>query len=209
MKLDIDCEPILIYPSGVNKSVGHAEFKQTEFDVRITQVNMTNFTVMLLRGNVTEQYLYTNYIGNFKSSTYVINTALMFLLEWLNEEFFTSMTFDLAFYTLGLFKWNQTFLGYNDGYMSFGFTLDFRNSTLFEDKKPLKSEQQTLEARPEWIEAEAQRQQLLSPARDTHTKENKAFLGRPGKRWIEAEGITYYIDEEEDFFSDEAFMNIE
>ena len=56
---------------------------------------MTNFTMMLLRANVTEQYLHTNYIGSYKTSTYVINTALMFLVDFLNEEFIMPLVIDL------------------------------------------------------------------------------------------------------------------
>jgi hypothetical protein len=87
---------------------------------------------MLLRGNVSEQYLNTNYIGSFRSSTYIINTALYYLLDFLNEEYFSMMTVDLQNHTLGLFTWNSSFLGYNNGYLSLGATLDFRNSTLFD-----------------------------------------------------------------------------
>ena len=35
MKMDLETECIVIYPTGVNKSVGYAEYKQTEFDTRI------------------------------------------------------------------------------------------------------------------------------------------------------------------------------
>lgn len=44
------------------------------------------------------------------------------------------MTVDLQNHTLGLFKWNSSYLGYNNGYLSLGATLDFRNSTLFDEK---------------------------------------------------------------------------
>jgi hypothetical protein len=60
MKMDLETECIVIYPKGVDRpkgeniSAGHAEYRQTEFDIRIIQVNMTNFTVVLLRGNVTD-----------------------------------------------------------------------------------------------------------------------------------------------------------
>ncbi len=65
MKMDLETECVVIYPKGVypkgvdrpkgeNISAGHAEYRQTEFDIRIIQVNMTNFTVALLRGNVTD-----------------------------------------------------------------------------------------------------------------------------------------------------------
>ena len=56
---------------------------------------MTNFTMMLLRANVSEQYLHTNYIGSYKTSTYVINTALMFLVDFLNDEFIMPLVIDL------------------------------------------------------------------------------------------------------------------
>jgi hypothetical protein len=94
---------------------------------------MTNFTMMLLRGNVTEQFLHTNYIGSYKTSTYVINTALKFLVDFLNEEFIMPMVIDLQKITAGLFRWNQTYLGYHEGYLDLGFTLDFSNSTFLED----------------------------------------------------------------------------
>lgn len=58
----------------------------------------------------------------------------MFLLDWLNEEFQPMMTFDLKDYTFGLFKYNSTYLGYNDGFLSLGMTLDFTNSSIFEEK---------------------------------------------------------------------------
>ena len=85
LKANVEAECILKYPSGVNQSVGFADFLQTEVDTRFSQVNMTNFTMKLLRANVTEQYLHTNYIGSYKTSTYVINTALMFLIDFLND----------------------------------------------------------------------------------------------------------------------------
>jgi hypothetical protein len=44
------------------------------------------------------------------------------------------MTFDLKNYTFGIFKYNSTYLGFNDGYLSFGMTLDFTNSSIFEEK---------------------------------------------------------------------------
>jgi len=37
LKLDLDIEPKLIYPSGVNKTIGYAEFKRTELNISITQ----------------------------------------------------------------------------------------------------------------------------------------------------------------------------
>ena len=95
LKANVEAECILKYPSGVNKSVGFADFMQTEADIRFSQVNMTNFTMMLLRANVTEQYLHTNYIGSYKTSTYVINTALMFLVDFLNDEFIMPLVIDL------------------------------------------------------------------------------------------------------------------
>jgi hypothetical protein len=54
MKLDVDIECIVVYPDGVNKSAGYAELKETRFSTNITQRNMTNFTVSLRSGNVTE-----------------------------------------------------------------------------------------------------------------------------------------------------------
>ena len=93
-----------------------------------------------------------------------------------------------------MFKWNQSHLGYNDGYLSFGFTLDFRNSSLFDEKKPPKGLQQSLEWRPDWVEAEAMAQRYG----EEKLASNRAFLGGTGVRWIEADGVRYYLEEEEE-----------
>jgi hypothetical protein len=37
MKLDIDCEGKIVYPNGINKTIGHAEWREVNFDVNITQ----------------------------------------------------------------------------------------------------------------------------------------------------------------------------
>ena len=68
--------------------------------------------------------------GKFQSSAWVINTAIRFLLDFLNEEFMTDLKFDLQNYTYGIFKFNDTHLGYNDGYLSLGFSADFTNTTV-------------------------------------------------------------------------------
>jgi hypothetical protein len=65
-----------------------------------------------------------------------MNTALYYLLDFLNEEFQPMMTVDFKNYTFGLFTYNSTYLGYNQGFLSLGLTLDFTNSTLFKDKNP-------------------------------------------------------------------------
>lgn len=46
-------------------------------------------------GNVTTQYINTNYIGRFKSSPWVVNTALRFILEFLNLEIFDKLAVDI------------------------------------------------------------------------------------------------------------------
>jgi hypothetical protein len=78
----------------------------------------------------------------------------MFLLEWINEEFFTYLTHDLKDYTFGLFKWNSSYLGYNNGYLSVGMTLDFRNSSIFDivQQATPKLTGYNLEEHPEWPE---------------------------------------------------------
>ena len=43
LKGNVEAECILKYPSGVNKSVGYVEFRQTEVDARFKQFNMTKF----------------------------------------------------------------------------------------------------------------------------------------------------------------------
>jgi len=60
---------------------------------------------------------------------------LSFLLPWVNEDFFTSLTYDLKDFTFGLFKWESSYLGYGNGYLALGLSIDFRNSTIFDDVK--------------------------------------------------------------------------
>lgn len=67
---------------------------------------MTKFTMMLLRGRVTEQYLHTSYIGSYKTSTFAINTALKYILDYLNKEFIIPLVIDLQSITAGYFGWN-------------------------------------------------------------------------------------------------------
>jgi len=52
------------------------------------------------------------------------------LLDFLNEDFLAEMKFDLQKYTLGIFRFNETYLGFEDGYLSFGFSADFSNTTV-------------------------------------------------------------------------------
>jgi hypothetical protein len=90
-----------------------------------------------------------------------MNTALMFLLDWLNEEFQPMMTFDLKDYTFGLFRYSSSYLGYNDGFLSLGMTLDFTNSSLFDDdpKKSVRLYDQMYLPRDEALSL-AQREEL-------------------------------------------------
>lgn len=85
----------------------------------------------LLRGNVSEQWVRPTYTEHFRSSTYIINTALVFLLDFLNEELFNMMSFDIQELAGSLFRFNQTYLGYHDGYIALGATVDWRNTTIF------------------------------------------------------------------------------
>lgn len=87
LKLDIDCEAILLYPNGVNKSVGKVEWTQVILKINIIQTNGTIFSVLLFSANVTTQYVNANYMGRFKSNPWMINTALTFLFDFLNEDF--------------------------------------------------------------------------------------------------------------------------
>jgi hypothetical protein len=57
----------------------------------------------------------------------------MFLLDWINEEFFTLMTYELNDFTFGMFKFNSTVFNYNNGYLSLGFTIDWKNSSFFKN----------------------------------------------------------------------------
>jgi hypothetical protein len=69
-------------------------------------------------------------MDRFESSPFLINTAIRFLLDFLNEDFLAEMKFDLQNYTLGIFHFNETHLGFENGYLSFGFTADFSNTTV-------------------------------------------------------------------------------
>ena len=37
---------------------------------------------------------------------------------------------DISSYTFGIFNYNNTHIGYNDGYLSLGISIDFANNTL-------------------------------------------------------------------------------
>jgi hypothetical protein len=71
----------------------------------------------------------TNYIGRFKSSPWVINTALRFILEFLNKEIFDKLAVDIREQTFDIFNYDNTFIGYHDGYLSLGISIDFVNTT--------------------------------------------------------------------------------
>ena len=71
----------------------------------------------------------TNYIGRFKSSPWVINTALKFILEFLNKEIFDKLAVDIREQTFDIFNYDNTFIGYHDGYLSLGISIDFVNTT--------------------------------------------------------------------------------
>jgi hypothetical protein len=62
---------------------------------------------------------------------------LRFLLGWLNEEFLETLIVDLQDYTFGIFKFNDTHLGFNDGYLSFGFSADFNNTNILKSASPV------------------------------------------------------------------------
>lgn len=81
-------------------------------------------------GNITKQFVDTIYIGRFQSSPWVINTALKFILDFVNESLLSTVKIDLNDYTKELFKLNDTNLGYHDGYLSFGWSIDLSNSTI-------------------------------------------------------------------------------
>ena len=146
---------------------------------------------------MTEQFLHTNYIGSYKSSTYAINTALMFLKDYLNKEFIMPMIFDLQKLTAGYFGWNQTNLGYNEGYLSLGFTLDFQNSTFFDEPKPPKKITLTEEHSPAFAYEE-----LITDAREKlhHERsdgDSKGFLKAASERWLEAGGVRYWVEDDD------------
>ncbi len=157
MKIDLDLEAIMLYKEGVNKSAGYVEFQGTKLITRVIQRNDTNFTVEFQSGNVTQQWLNTDksYVGRYRQSTYAINTALFFLLNWMNEFFFDMLTYDLQNYTYGVFRFNHTNLDYNDGYLGFGFSADFRNTTILKNKPVLMQKiSQFFEASTAWAEPE-------------------------------------------------------
>jgi len=76
----------------------------------------------------------------FKSTTFVINLALKFLFEALMKDpsVIDVLTFDLNDFTLDLFKsWDSAYLGYNDGYLSLGLSVDFYKQFLQEARKKI------------------------------------------------------------------------
>ena len=50
-------------------------------------------------------------------------------MEFLNLEIFDKLAVDISNYTFGVFNYNNTHIGYNDGYLSLGISIDFANTT--------------------------------------------------------------------------------
>ena len=48
----------------------------------------------------------------------------------MNDSLLSTVKIDLNDYTKELFKLNDTNLGYHDGYLSFGWSIDLSNSTI-------------------------------------------------------------------------------
>ena len=53
LKADVECEGKLIYPGGVVKNVGYAEWNEAIVKINITQAKGTIFKIMMQSGNVT------------------------------------------------------------------------------------------------------------------------------------------------------------
>ncbi len=51
-------------------------------------------------------------------------------MQFLNQEIFEKVAVDISSYTFGIFNYNNTHIGYNDGYLSLGISIDFANNTL-------------------------------------------------------------------------------
>jgi hypothetical protein len=51
----------------------------------------------------------------------------------MNKRFFDMLTYDLQNFTMGVFKFSNTILDYNDGYLAFGFSADFSNTTILKN----------------------------------------------------------------------------
>jgi hypothetical protein len=133
----------------------------------------------------------------------------MFLKDFLNKEFIEPMIFDLQKITAGYFGWNQTYLVYNEGYLSLGFTLDFTNSTFFNDPKPPKktTHHSLMEEHSTAIAYEID--DLPAGEGDRSYREgSEGFLKAARERWFEAGGVRFLVnDKDEDIGS--AFLNIE
>ena len=125
----IDAEVTLRYPSGVNTSVGLAEFHGTAVSAYFNQTNQTILSAWLHSCNASEMWLNSSYMARYRSSPYAINQATRILADYFNRNYFSHWLFDLRNYTLGLFEIADPHIGYNPGYMSLGLTLDFLNST--------------------------------------------------------------------------------
>ena len=128
--LDVQCEGRLVYPGGLNKIVGYAQWDNATVKVNISQ-DGTIFKFVMQSGNTSTQYIHTNYIGSFQSSTWIINTALKIILDGLNKEIFDKLAIDIQKeLSLGIFNFNNTHIGYNDGFVSLGISIDFTGNVL-------------------------------------------------------------------------------
>lgn len=68
-------------------------------------------------------------MDEFEGSPWVVNTALRFIFGFVNDAILGNMTADLQNFTQGVFSFKDTVLGYDDGYIVFGFSIIIPNLT--------------------------------------------------------------------------------
>ena len=93
------------------------------------QQNGTIFGAQLLSGNVSRAHINTTYLERTESSPWVVNTALRFIIGFVNDAILGDLKVDLQNLTQGVFRFNDTMLTHNDGYIMFGFSAIIPNLT--------------------------------------------------------------------------------
>lgn len=152
-KMYIEGEVVLKYPDGKKWSAGKVEFQNTNFSTYINQTNQTVLSFWLHSVNVTEMWLNTNYMGRYRSSPFVINTAMGILTEIINEELaeMPEMRPDLKDFTFGLFDIKDPQINYYDGYLGIGMSLDFFKNSSKPVLRDDGSVKYVIDEDPDWV----------------------------------------------------------
>lgn len=127
----------LRYPTGDSVTVGTARFPDVEVAAYVNQTNQTLLSTWLHTCNASEMYLDTTYMGSYRSSPYVVNQATRLLINFFNRKYLSQMFLDLKSLTMGMFLVDDPYVGYYDGFMGFGMTADFANTTVLTSASPL------------------------------------------------------------------------